>query len=164
MNDLLGKLSSYNTFNYLLPGIVFVIAADAFTQYSFVQRNLVVGAFIYYFIGMIISRFGSLVVEPILKRVSFVDFADYRDFVIASKKDPKIELLSETNNTYRSLFSALLLLGLLVVWERIEALVPALKHWTGLLLLVALLLMFLFSYKKQSAYVTKRVEANAVKE
>ena len=76
MNYLLNQLSSYNIFNYLLPGILFVVAAEAFTDYSFLQRDLVVGVFVYYFIGMAVSRFGSLVVEPILKKMSWVTFAD----------------------------------------------------------------------------------------
>ena len=160
MNELLGKLSSYNLFNYLLPGVVFVAAATAFTSYSFVQADLLIGAFVYYFTGMAISRFGSLVVEPLLKRFSFLRFANYRDFVAASKIDPKIDLLSETNNTYRSLFATLLLLAGLVGWERLEILVPALRAWAGPLLLIALLLVFLFSYKKQTSYVARRVEAN----
>ncbi len=164
MNDLLSKLSSYNLFNYLLPGIVFVVAADALTRYSLVQRNLVIGVFVYYFIGLVISRLGSLVVEPLLLRVSFVRFAKYADFVAASKQDPKLELLSETNNTYRTLFSALLLLGFLKVYERIEVSFPWTRDQNAVILLVALLFVFLFSYRKQSGYVTKRVEANRVDE
>lgn len=164
MNYLLSQLSSYNIFNYLLPGILFVVAAEAFTDYSFLQRDLVVGVFVYYFIGMAVSRFGSLVVEPILKKVSWVTFADYSDFVAASKNDSKIELLSETNNTYRTLFSTLLLLALLVLWQYIEARASWLGERSGILLLVALMVLFLFSYRKQTSYVKRRVEANGADE
>jgi hypothetical protein len=63
MINLLDKLSSYNLFNYLLPGIVFVILSSDFTRYSFVQQDIVLGLFLYYFIGLAISRFGSLIIE-----------------------------------------------------------------------------------------------------
>lgn len=105
MKDLLDKLTTYNLFNYLFPGVVFVIVASIFTKYSFVQQDIVLGVFLYYFIGLVISRFGSLVVEPILRKLSFVEFVEYGDFVAAAKKDEKIELLSEANNSYRTLFA-----------------------------------------------------------
>src|SRR5579864_3356969 len=50
MNDLLTKLSSYNVFNYLLPGVVFAILASAIVHYPVVQHDVLVGAFLYYFI------------------------------------------------------------------------------------------------------------------
>src|SRR3989338_2221551 len=113
MKDIIDKLSSYNLFNYLFPGVVFVVLAQALTHYSFVQQDILLGIFLYYFIGLVISRFGSLVIEPLLKRLSFLKFSDYRDFVAASKKDEKVDLFSEINNTYRNLcacFSLLILL------------------------------------------------------
>jgi hypothetical protein len=99
LKDLLSKLSSYNLFNYLLPGIIFVVLAKELTRFFFVQDDIILGAFLYYFIGMVISRFGSLIIEPLLKKISLLKFADYGDFVTASKKDEKIELLSEVNNS-----------------------------------------------------------------
>jgi len=103
MKDILSKLSSYNLFNYLFPGILFVIVASKVTHYSLIQQDVVIGVFLYYFIGLVVSRFGSLVIEPILRKTSFLRFADYEDFVAALKKDEKLELLSEVNNTYRTL-------------------------------------------------------------
>jgi len=160
MKEILSKLSSYNLFNYLLPGIIFVIVASEITRYSFMQEDIVIGAFLYYFIGLVISRFGSLVIEPLLKRFSFVQFQDYNDFVAASKKDEKIELFSEVNNTYRTLSSLFVLLLLLRLYEKIEGTFPLLKDWHGFILLMLLLIMFLLSYRKQTGYISKRIKAN----
>ena len=66
MKEILDKLSSYNLFNYLLPGVLFVVIASKVTRYGFIQDDIVIGVFLYYFIGMVISRFGSLVIEPLL--------------------------------------------------------------------------------------------------
>jgi hypothetical protein len=33
---------------------------------------------LYYFVGLAVSRFGSLIIEPLLKRFSFVRFAAYK--------------------------------------------------------------------------------------
>jgi hypothetical protein len=124
VKELLEKLSSYNLFNYLLPGIVFVVLAARVTRYSFIQQDIVIGAFVYYFIGLVISRVGSLVIEPLLKRTSFVKFADYSHFVAASKADTRIEVLSEANNSYRTLCATFLVLLLLKGYERITTTYP----------------------------------------
>ena len=160
MKQLLDKLSSYNLFNYLLPGIIFVVIASKVTHYDFIQGDIVIGLFLYYFIGLVISRFGSLVIEPILKRFSFIQFADYKDFIAASKKDEKIDLFSEVNNTYRTLSALFILLLLLKVYEEIECKYHVLKERGVIILIVLLLVTFLFSYKKQTIYVTKRIKAN----
>lgn len=160
MKDLLDKLSSYNLFNYLLPGIIFVVLASEVTHYSFIQQDIVIGAFLYYFIGLVISRFGSLVIEPLLKYLSFLQFADYKDFIAASKKDEKIELLSEVNNTYRTLSSLFILLLLLKLHEKVEGIFPILKGWDAVILMVLMLIIFLLSYRKQTSYITKRIKVS----
>jgi hypothetical protein len=161
MKDFLDKLSSYNLFNYLLPGIVFVVLSEELTHYSLVQDDIVIGVFLYYFVGLVISRVGSLAIEPLLKRVSFLQFAEYEKFVTACKGDEKIELLSEVNNTYRTLISSFLLLLLLKVYEQVEGRVPVLEDWRAIVVAVPLTVMFLFAYRKQTSYITKRVRIQA---
>ena len=85
MKDLLQKISSYNIFNYLLPGVVFVTLLRLLTKYELIIDDFIVGVFFYYFIGLIINRIGSLVIEPIIKKTSLVKFFDYRKFISASR-------------------------------------------------------------------------------
>src|SRR5690348_7513108 len=103
MSELLNRISSYHLFNYLLPGIVFWALAGPTLPLSLGHHDIVASAFLYYFGGLVISRFGSLVVEPILRWTKFVKFAPYSEFVAASKKDPQVDVLSEANNTYRTM-------------------------------------------------------------
>jgi hypothetical protein len=160
IKDIIDKISSYNIFNYLLPGVLFVFLTKETTEYNLIQENNLIGAFLYYFVGMVISRFGSLFIEPILKKVRFLKFSDYKSFVIASKKDDKIELLSEVNNTYRTIFSMFLLLIFVKIYTSIKA-HYCLKHETTvIILLLFIATLFLFSYRKQTNYITKRIEAN----
>lgn len=160
MNELLAKLSSYNVFNYLLPGIVFAILAGDIIHSPITQKDIVTGAFFYYFVGLVVSRFGSLIIEPLLKWLRFVEFADYKDFVTASQKDAKLDVLSEVNNTYRTLASLFGLLLLLKLYVKLEGRFAFLKEWDFTILASLLLIMFLFSYRKQTSYVTKRIKAN----
>jgi hypothetical protein len=163
MNELLSRLSSYHLFNYLLPGCLFAVVASKFTHHQVIQQNLVLGLFLYYFYGLVISRLGSLVLEPFLKRVRFLKFSDYGDFVIASRADPQIDVLSETNNMYRTLCSLLAVLVVLWACSLVETKWPWLSSWELPLLIGFLIMLFLLSYRKQTMYITNRVKASLPK-
>ena len=157
MNELLSKVSSYNVFNYLFPGIVFAVLAEKVIPYSVGQHDVIAMAFLYYFVGLVISRFGSLIIEPFLKQLRFVKFADYRDFVSSARSDSQIETLSEVNNTYRTLTAAFFLLLLLKGAAVIEGRYPAIRPWNVAACAFLLLLLFVFSYRKQTTYIVKRI-------
>lgn len=161
MNDLLNKLSSYNLFNNLLPGILFVILLNHFTEFEIKQDNLLLAAFLYYFIGMTISRVSSVVIEPLLKKLKFVRFRDYKLFVEACKKDNKLDILVETNNKFRVLLTVIMLVICSKIFYSVN--LSCLKLSVNLqqyLLLFLLATIYLFAYRKQTKYVTKRIDAN----
>jgi len=161
MKDLIDKISSYNIFNYLLPGIIFVVFSKEVIGYNFIQENNLLGAFLYYFIGMVVSRFGSVIVEPLLKYFSFVKFKEYKSFVWASKQDTKLELLSEVNNTYRTTSSTFILLILTAAYKALESRFDISNRISLSILIILILILFLLSYRKQTNYITKRVDANS---
>lgn len=160
MKDLLDKLSSYNIFNYLFPGVVFVVVASKLTTYNFLQEDILVGTFLYYFIGLVISRIGSIFIEPILKFIKFLKFADYKKFVKASKADTKIDTLSEVNNMYRTICSLFLMLMTLKAFDWLSFKWSFLQEMKIEIATTFLFFLFLSSYRKQTNYITKRIEAN----
>lgn len=157
MKELLDKLSSYNLFNYLLPGVIFVLISKAFTGYDFTQADNLVGIFLYYFIGMIVSRVGSIVIGPFLQKITFVKYADYKKFVIASKKDEKVNLFSEINNTYRTIIAMLVLLFVLKFYKYAELKFAISAETSFSFAVILILIMFLFSYRKQTSFIIKRI-------
>ena len=161
MKELLDKLSSYNIFNYLLPGTLFALLAERISGIRIIQSDIVIGLFLYYFIGLVISRLGSLVLEPLMRRVSFVKFAPYKDFVRVSARDPKLEILdAKTNNMYRTLCALFFTLVVLTILEGLVGTylrIPA--GVSSLVLFGALFILFALSYRKQTHYVTQRIEA-----
>jgi hypothetical protein len=163
MKELLDKLSSYNIFNYLLPGVIFSVLAEHLTRFKFIPDDIVVAVFVFYFVGQIVSRIGSLVIDPALKKISFVKFADYPDYIKASKKDTLIESLSEVNNSYRTYISLFLLLIILKAYDFLAAMYSPIGQGAPYVLIIGLLVLFLFSYRKQTQYVAKRV-ARTIKE
>ena len=159
MKELLDKLSSYNIFNYLLPGILFSVLVSKMTELELIQKDLVVGVFIYYFVGLIVSRFGSLIIEPFLKKIKFLKFVDYKDLVQASSRDGKIDILLEANNMYRTFIATFLLLGLVKLYYLIANKWTFLNENSDWILILLIIGMFLFSYRKQTNYITKRINS-----
>ena len=154
------KITTYNIFNYLLPGIIFVILLEYFLEISLIIENNFVGAFLYYFIGMTISRIGSLIIAPIIRWTKLIKYAKYKDYIPASIKDSKIELLSEVNNMYRTFMTLFFVLLLAKLYFVIEAELGFLITTSKTLLIVGLTILYIFSYRKQTSFVKERVEAN----
>lgn len=163
MKEIFEKLSSYNIFNYLLPGILYAFIVTQWTNINLILDDVLVGAFFYYFLGLIISRIGSIIIEPLLKKISFVKFEDYDNYIRASKEDLKIEILSETNNMYRTFISLFVLIGLTMFYEFIKIKYPEIKEITLVALVTLLAIMFLFAYRKQTRYITKRIQNHLTK-
>lgn len=166
MKEVFDKLSSYNIFNYLLPGILFVGLGKEITSFSLVQDNLLIGLFLYYFIGLIISRIGSLILEPLLtEKIKFVEFAKYENYVKASKLDPKIDIFSEQNNMYLSLCMLSIVLIVLKIYDLASGTGSSDNALIIFIFLVGPIVIFLFSYKKQTEeYIVKRVKIALEKE
>jgi hypothetical protein len=159
MKELLEKISSYNIFNYLLPGVVFGSWISVELRYP-IDGDILTKAFIYYFLGLIVSRFGSLVIGPFLKWIKIANFEPYEDFVKASKSDDKIDLLSEVNNMYRTFISLISLIGIIKVYLWMEVKFAWLVNARIPILAIVLLLIFVFSYRKQTGFITKRIKSS----
>ena len=159
MNNIIEKLGSYQILTNLFPGAFFVLALKFFSGVAITTQNTSENIILYYFIGFIINRIGSLIVEPVLKKIKFIRFAPYPDFAKAEKIDTKITILSEINNYFRSLLTGSLLILFVQIINKIPLIYIWLStNWQGIALLL-LLVLFLFAYRKQVNYVRKRVES-----
>lgn len=158
MKEILSKLTSYNIFNYMLPGIVFAIITQEYIGYQIIRENLFEAAFLYYFIGLLISRFGALVIAPILRKIKIVPYRKYESFITASKKDVKIDELSEANNMYRTLISLNLSILLAYGYKQLTQLLTFSEETLFLIGIVILVFVFIITYARQSKFIVKRVD------
>lgn len=159
MNEWLTKLSSYNILNNIFPGAIFCFIGSNITNYNLIPQDIISALFFYYFIGMIISRIGSLVVEKFLRWIKFVIFASYNDYIAASKKDAFLKIMSETNNIYRTIISLVLSLIMLKTYSVIEqkhCIYPVVKY---IICAVLLLIIFIFAYRKQTNMIRERINS-----
>lgn len=155
---LFGKISNYNILNNLIPGAILCVVFKYLVGYDFMSVGTLELIVIFYFVGMVNSRIGSLLLEPLLKKVHFVTFRDHKQFVAAEQKDKKIVYLNETNNMYRSMisvsFTALLVKFYYVAVE---------NYWdfgdvTQWVVLFGLLALFALAFRKQTKYIVSRID------
>lgn len=173
--SIVEKISSYNIFNNLLPGIVFCYLVESTTRISFVNDLRIWEMFfVYYFIGMIISRIGSLILEKILKNIKvknketkakekFIVFASYDKYSEAAENKPFITQLSENNNAYRTIATVFALAGLVKIYDCLvyDIIIKLNAKFNSIIIIlgfIGLMILFIMSYKKQTEYICKQVE------
>ena len=158
MEKIFEKIGSYNLLNNMLPGAVFVFLLKGVVGIDILQKDVVNNLFLFYFVGMIISRIGSLFIEPICKKLKFVVYANHDAFLEACKSDLKIDALSEINNTYRTFFAGTI--AILGIWgyKKIGEYIQLLISILPFVVVIFLLCLFAFSYRKQTSYIRSRVE------
>lgn len=169
LKQIVDKISSYNIFNNLYPGILLCYLLKIILGINVLSDNWFENLILFYFVGMVISRIGSVIVEPIMKKIRIkktplLQFSSYPDYERASKEDPLVATLSETNNTYRTLLSCFICTFVLKICVAVNKVCidnnftffQENKDWIVLILLI---LLFAFSYVKQTSYVRKRVES-----
>ena len=152
MDYLLDKISSYNILNYLIPGVTFEYIIQLYWGLTlFEDEDVIIRLILGYVLGMMVSRAGSLIIERICKKSKFVIFADYDDYLNAEKQNPKIRILTEQCNMYRT-FAAMFILAILG---------KVLMTCFGItfdVIFAVLAVVFILSYRKQVDYVRKAVE------
>lgn len=168
MEELISKISSYQLFNNLAPGIVFnymlskVLNINILEDVSIIEKLIMC-----YFFGILIGRIGSLIVETGLEKTKIVSRADYKDYVSAIKVDSEIKVLSEVNAMYRNMatvfFVLLAILGIQFIFSDTAMLMIDIfkSHFTNnIKAYISLLsfILFILAYRKQTNYITKRIE------
>lgn len=160
---IIEKLSQYNILTNILPGTILCIVSTFCIGYNLlITDNWYLQGVIFYFVGIINNRFGSLVVEPFLKRLKILEFTSYKDYIAAESKDAKVTILSTENNVFRSCVSLCIITVLALIFRILDDNIKWVNdcncEYKMMALLILLLIVFILSYRKQTAYVNQRVK------
>jgi hypothetical protein len=142
----------------MVTGAVFLVGFDRITGAQYASLPLIAFVLVAYFAGMVLSRVGSLLIEPVLQRINFVKYAPYSDFIKAEKTDEKISTLLETNNAYRTFAAAFLLLAGIKIAVAIGDKHPDVKAYIEWSWPFILTILFALAYRKQTQFIYNRVE------
>lgn len=151
------KISSYNIVTNLIPGLLLLEALRA-CGLPFIDGVasppawLVLG----YALGAVSARLGSLLVEPVAKLLQRPK-SDYGAYIDASKQDPKIEILLETGNSYRSLVGGCVAFFLVLAANKLFVSLALSRSAIVGIAVASIGILFFISYVKQDEYIRKRV-------
>ena len=153
MDKLIDKIGSYNILNNLIPGAIFIWLLKDFADISIVTNNIVENIFVYYLCGMIISRVGSLIIDPICIKTKLVKYAPKDLYIIAAKKDTLVGTLLETSNLYRTLAGMALTLAFCKLYSAFNV-AASITQW---IIITILFVLFVAAYRKQTKHIVSRV-------
>lgn len=162
------KISAYDFINSLIPGTIYVLIIERFTSFTISTDSILFNVILYYFIGVVIGRIGSLLIERIL--IKGIERVSHTDFVEAENKDDtgKITALSSINNMYRTFVATIVCVLLTVIGDCIWQVVPhseIVNVSVIVCLCVFLVVVFSKAYRKQTGYIVSRIKRiNKVKE
>lgn len=152
------KISRYDIINNLIPGtaLCFILS---YIGYPILDYSAGVCVMICYLVGLINSRFSSLVIEWLCKKIKLIKWRDYSFYNSAKKERPFVETLQEIANVYRAFVSVFFVS---LIAYGIQKLLPNCTFLQdhGLWILLSLMfLLFLLSYRKQvNEYVIKHID------
>ena len=156
------KVSSYQIFTFLFPGAVFLALLMQVYTKPVPETNIWEKLFLCYTVGMIVSRIGTLILEESLFRLGkrfggFLERIDYKNVILAERKDTKVNMLLQVSNTYRTMAAVFITLLIVAVVNKCTSL--DLEFSCGLIWFsFTMIILFSLSFIKQYNYVKKRVD------
>ena len=161
ISKLIDKISTYLLLNNVIPGVVYIVLIERLTSFKLQMSNIWINLVLYFYIGLVIGRVGSFVIEPFLKHIKKLKFVTYLEYIKAEQSDNLVRELSMISNMYRTYsalgFCVLITIAMDYVWMFVKK-----YTWSKPILevVICIILIFLFtsSFIKQNGYVSDRVE------
>lgn len=113
---------------------------------------------VFYIIGVINNRFGSLVIDPFLKWIHFVNPCSYKDYIKAENTDSKVAVLNTENNAFRSYIAVFTLSIFALLYKTVFSSWDFLSNNINIVIFILLVILFAFSYRKQTRIISQRVK------
>ena len=152
MSSFIQKIEEYELVNYLIPGVMFVLFRNFIFDNYILKDEGIIFFLKCYIIGFILSRVGSVVIEPALRKIYNIKPKEYELYCKAERKDEKIKILLKNSNLCRNCVAMILA----VVVETVLIIFP--KPIINKMLFFAVLLwLFAEGYSKQTNMLIKRI-------
>ena len=165
LQQLIDKISQYSFLTNILPGAILMITLKYIVGYDFIiEENWFLTGVMFYFSGIICNRFSSLLIKPLLEALHIVRPLPYKDYINGEKKDTKILTLNTDNNAYRAYIAVFCILLLAYLYKHLLCRMNFFIDYQWPIVIVLLMLLFVFSYRKQTKYIKDRIEAVSEKD
>ncbi|WP_165056802.1 MULTISPECIES: hypothetical protein [unclassified Adlercreutzia] len=156
MSEFFENLSAYDLINTLVPGIMVMAVCDGLGLSEFMADSPVIAFAACYVFGIVASRIGSVILEPLAIKYGKVSQYPYPAYVKACAKDEGLKRISMVANSYRSFLGSIVLCAVLALVALFSE-----EHRRSVfaILTVGVFVLLLKSWFKQERYVAQRVDA-----
>lgn len=156
MDEVIKKASAYDLLNALIPGGALAFSLKFFGYLDIDATNALHLLALAYILGLVGSRVGSLVLEPIARNRNWIK-RDYESYIKAQKDDDRLLTLTTIANMYRTLAGSIVVLAVLALGSLVSI---DYRHWLYIGYGIACFLLFFCGWVKQERYVARRVDIN----
>lgn len=155
METFFNKIETYNILNFLFPGIIFASILTFLIEKDIYSSSLIIAIFEYYFTGFVLSRIGSVVINPILEKIKVIKKEKYKNFICKEEKDKKIEILQREANQYRTFVATFVCLLFVEIYNCIFIDISKINV---IIYFIGLIILFTLSYRKQINFIIERLK------
>lgn len=142
------KLSTYRFFNFIIPGAVFLGFLKFHEVVIIFDENIWWFLLASYFSGIVISRFGSVVVEGLMKKLKVLKDYDVKKYITKQRDSMLVGTMLELANTYRT-FCAL---GVIIFVFTVITFPCERRTAYYVVIELGFVILFLYSFHKQYKY------------
>jgi hypothetical protein len=153
------KLDAYDVVANLVPGAALTYALHFSKFPTPAPADWAAFLLVAFVAGVTTNRLGSLVLDPVLRRLKFLNPKDYDSFVASERADKKLETLVANHGLYRTFFTAGLIYLILVVGSHWFPSVASSNQLAFTLFVIGGMIVFLFAFRKEDGYIHTRIEA-----
>lgn len=161
IEKILEKMGIYNLFTNIIPGYIFIMFN--FFNFNIKMDNIVEQVVLAYFVGLTISRIGSIILGNILLKISNDSDESYNKYIDACNKDTKIELLLQERNSCRTYVTLFIMCLLEIIGNYVFSKITITKDVILFIVLVLLIIIYSISFCKYNRYIVKRIRINSKK-
>ncbi len=158
MSDFVFLLSNFRVVSSLVPGAALCIFINDFLKVNILKDEVILNLFIFYTVGVVVGRVGSIIIEPLFESFGIIDKENYPDYIDAEIKNPKVSTIDEISRFYRSLTTLMMFIIVGIVIEYPMKMYPMTNVLVMHIVSVLMLILMIKSYSKQSKYTAKRIK------
>lgn len=159
MENLINSISKYQLAINLIPGYIFAILLQQYAHIVLLEGDVLQDVFVSYFVGLIIGRVGSIIVEGLMCIFdgTYISAPGYDRKIKAERIDPKIEILDRQCTIYRNCCAGCccVIIGIIINCLFGDGIFLSLGKYILIFLILTVLL--LVAMDKQCTYVNNRI-------
>ena len=155
MEKIIEKIDNYNLFTNIVPG--FLILMFNVYYYNLHELNIGEQIVIAYFAGQTLNRIGSITIGILLLKLTREKGEPYNKYIVACRKDDKIDILLQERDTFRTFCTLVLVCMLEIIFYKLIKFFNISNGITIFSVLTIMFVIYAISFCKYNKYISERI-------